>query len=64
MKKKLSFTLLTLSILSTNILPGQAATKNIGLNLGSSLLQNKRIIIGQGKWCLKFPQTGLLCWNL
>ncbi len=56
MRKYLSFALLTLSICTINILPGQAATINLNINIKSNLLQ--------GRWCVNFRNMGLLCLDL
>ena len=64
MKKQLSFALLTLSILITNILPGQATTRIVSSNTESDLLQNEETIVNDNdnEWCAELPWMGLLCW--
>lgn len=67
MKKQLYLLLLTLSIFSINILPGQAAVRVKSNNSQSNVIknkQNKQALINGGKWCAELPWMGLLCWAL
>lgn len=68
MKKQLSFALLTLSIFSINILPGQASTMIIRSSTESVVLQDEQATIKDddkgNKWCAELPWMGLLCWGL
>ena len=67
MKKQLSFILLTVSIFSINVLPGQAAVRVISSNTQSNVLEDKQdkyALINGDKWCAELPWMGLLCWGL
>jgi len=69
MKKQLSFALLTISIISTNALPGQAATKIVSKE-GKDLLKEKQTIVDENnkdnknEWCAEVPWMGLFCFGL
>lgn len=60
MKKQLSFALLTLSIVSLNILPAQAADKKTSANP----LQNSSKVASENQWCVQVPWMGFFCWDL
>ncbi len=68
MKKQLSFALLTLSIFSINILPGQASTQIISSSTESDVLQDEQTIADDNEkgneWCAELPWMGVLCWSL
>ena len=68
MKKQLSFALLTISIFSINILPGQASTKVISSSTERVVVQGKEASIKDNdkgnEWCAELPWMGLLCWGL
>ena len=65
MKKQLSLLLLTLSISSINMLPGQAAVKvtssNVETNVVEGNLEEQALINGD-KWCAEVPWMGLFCY--
>lgn len=67
MKKQLTLLLLTLSIFSINILPGQAAVIVTSSNTESNVSEDKQdqqALLNGGKWCAELPWMGLLCWAL
>ena len=69
MKKQLSFALLTISICTINILPGQAATKVVSSE-GKDLLQDEQTVVdkndkdNKSEWCAEVPWMGLFCFGL
>ena len=70
MKKYLSFTLLTASFLSLNILP-VTAIENIQItNINLEKTEEEKIggrdykAIADGQWCVRIPAMGIFCWDL
>lgn len=62
MIKQLSYTLLTVSIISLNILPARALDdtkiEQINVNTAATNTENADM------WCVYFPWIGNLCWEL
>lgn len=70
MKKHLSFTLLTASILGLQILPVTAveSKSHITSNLVTTTKEKTRDrdyqAIYDGQWCVRIPAMGIFCWDL
>ena len=70
MKNHLSFTLLTISILSLNILPVAAVestsrTNNIVKTTNRLETEDRdNQTIADGQWCVRIPAMGIFCWDL
>ncbi len=58
MKKQLSYALLTISLISFNILPAKAV--NNAIEVG----QSQEEAFNPGQWCVWVPWVGNLCWDL
>ncbi len=65
MKKQFSLFLLTISIFSINVLPGQAAIKVTSASIENQEIESKQSeygLINGNKWCAEIPWMGLWCW--
>jgi hypothetical protein len=63
MIKQLTYTLLTLSIISFNSLPAQALSETKGKELELKVATANNTQAGD-TWCVYFPWVGNLCWPL
>jgi hypothetical protein len=62
MIKQLTYSLLTLSIISFNSLPAQALSETKGKELELNLTTTNTQ--AEDTWCVYFPWVGNLCWPL
>jgi hypothetical protein len=58
MKKQLSYALLSLSLVSFNIMPAKAVDDVLSIN------QTQAEVSSSGQWCVYIPWWGEFCWDL